>query len=269
MTYVPPTAIGPESNPELTGEKPQTPPYVTFNSNIKSLTQFYALVSRGSQHFQDEMENNVRPKVREIYKQIEEVGAPGREDVTSKKIQLVQQISDLLLGPIDEFTRGVLTSHIWTPVILVSIVEAYLKDVRIFEAKVNPEIMDASEQSVSYADVMEAHSIEELTEEMQSRWARRFVEDGGPRRWIDRFTRMGAREYDPDCGDKMETLWGVRHLVVHSAGVVTRDFVRRHPDYGAKVGEQIKVGSNRLLEWIRTVGGFVEVTDSYFVNRYL
>jgi hypothetical protein len=170
---------------------------------------------------------------------------------------------------VKEYTEGYLTVSIWTPVILVTTIEAYLKDVRMFEAKVNPDIMEKSEQSVSYMDVMEAVSIEELTEEMRSRWARRFVDDGGPRRWIDRLTRMGAKGYDAECAGKMETLWGVRHVVVHAAGIVTRDFTRRHPDYGAKVGERIKVGRDQYIAWITLVGNFVDVTESYFVNRYL
>ena len=34
-------------------------------------------------------------------------------------------------------------------------------------------------------------TIEELTEEMRVRWARNFVDDGGPVPWIDRITKMG------------------------------------------------------------------------------
>jgi len=66
-----------------------------------------------------------------------------------------------------------------------------LKDARMFEARVNPAIMESSEQCATYAEVVRSRSIEELTEEMQSRWARNFVDDGGPVRWIDKLTRMG------------------------------------------------------------------------------
>ena len=76
----------------------------------------------------------------------------------------------------------------WVPVLLVTTVEAYLKDVLIFAAKTDPSIMESSNQSASYTEVLRARSIGELTEELQSRWARNFVDDGGPDRWIKRLT---------------------------------------------------------------------------------
>ena len=62
--------------------------------------------------------------------------------------------------------------------------------------------------------------------------------------------------------------WGVRHVIVHSGGVATPDFVRRHPDFGAKVGDSILIRSDQLIEWISVIGHFVDVTDFYFVKRY-
>jgi hypothetical protein len=182
--------------------------------------------------------------------------------------EIAREISDILTNPVKQFTGGLLTIHQWIPVILVTTVEAYLKDVRIFEAKVNPTIMKSSEQSVTYAEVVRSQSIGDLTGEMQSRWARKFVDDGGPARWIDSLTKMGARVYDSQAANKMETLWGVRHVIVHSAGVATSDFVRRHPDYGAKVGASISIRFDQLAEWISVAYHFVDATDSYFVQRY-
>ena len=129
-------------------------------------------------------------------------------------------------------------------------------------------IMESSEQSASYAEVKRAQFLEELTEELQSRWARNFVDDGGPDRWIKRLTKMGARGYGPETADEMETLWGVRHLLVHSVGVGTPDFVRRHPEIGIKVGESILIRSNQLTAWIKVAYHFVDVTDFYFMQRY-
>lgn len=50
----------------------------------------------------------------------------------------------------------------------------------MFEAKVNPSIMESSQQSASYAEVVSSESIDDLKEEMQFRWARNFIDDGGP-----------------------------------------------------------------------------------------
>jgi hypothetical protein len=66
----------------------------------------------------------------------------------------------------------------------------------------------------------------------------------------------------------METLWGVRHLIVHSAGVATPAFVHRHPEIGATVGESILIRSGQISAWVDVIYHFVDVTDFYFVQRY-
>jgi len=244
-------------------------------------------ISRGGQHFVDEMKANVAPQIETLCTEIARLGrpqdkeascqetdrgaheaAPALSDTRQRAEEMAKKVSDILGEPFKRFTGGLLTMLQWIPVMLVTTVEAYLNDVRIFEAKVNPSIMESSEQSVTFAEVVRSRSVGELTEEMQSRWARKFVDDGGPDRWIDKLTRMGASVYDSQAASEMETLWGVRHVIVHSAGVATPDFVRRHPDFGAKVGESILIRSDQLIEWISVIGHFVDVTDFYFVKRY-
>ena len=65
----------------------------------------------------------------------------------------------------------------------------------------------------------------------------------------------------------MERLWGVRHLIVHSAGIVTPEFVRRHSHFQKKIGDHFIVTNNHLKEWLAGIYDFVEVTDSFFVKR--
>jgi hypothetical protein len=264
----------------------RTPAFASFESNIERLSHLFRFISRGGQHFVDEMKANVAPQIERLCTEISRLGRPqhkegnGQEtdsvaheaepalsDTRQRAEEIGKKLSNILEEPVKQFTSGLLTIHLWIPVILVTIVEAYLKDVNIFAAKVDPAIMESSEQSVTYAEVVRSQSIEELTEEMQSRWARKFVDDGGPNRWIDKLTRMGARDYDSQAASEMETLWGVRHVIVHSAGVATPDFVRRHPDFGAKVGESIVIRSDQLIEWISVISHFVDVTDFYFVKR--
>lgn len=79
---------------------------------------------------------------------------------------------------------------------------------------------------------------------------------------------MGARGYRAETAKEMETLWGVRHLIVHSRGVATAKFVRQHPEIGAKVGERILIRPAQLTAWFKVVDHFVDVTDLYFVQRY-
>jgi hypothetical protein len=65
----------------------------------------------------------------------------------------------------------------------------------------------------------------------------------------------------------METLWGVRHLIVHSAGIANVDFVRRYPYLNPEVGKRFIVSNAHIKEWFAAMYDFVEVTDQYFFQR--
>jgi hypothetical protein len=82
-------------------------------------------------------------------------------------------------------------------VMLVTCVEAYLQDLLAISARVDPKLMDETQQVAPYADVISATSLDELASELRDRWARKWLSDGGPTRWISRLKRMGARGY-PD-----------------------------------------------------------------------
>jgi hypothetical protein len=264
-----------------TNSKIRTPAYATFESNTDKLVHLFAITRRGTEHFVDEMKNSIDPEITALCTNLTSLRSRSPNDTNREQLnkeeseialergKIVEKIKNVFIQPAHQFTEGLLTINQWLPVILVTIVEAYLKEVRIFEAKINPAVMDSSDQSVTYRDVVRAESIGDLTAEMQSKWARNFVDDGGPSRWIEKLTRMGARGYDSQTADKMETLWGVRHVIVHSAGVVTWDFVRHHPNFGVQVGANIRISFNQVLEWIRLVYDFVDVTDSYFAQRYV
>lgn len=76
------------------------------------------------------------------------------------------------------------------------------------------------------------------------------------------------RGYDSQISKNMETLWGVRHVIVHSAGIATPEFVRRHPEFGASIGKNLVIRLDQISQWIKMIYDFVDVTDSYFAQRY-
>ena len=131
-------------------------------------------------------------------------------------------------------------------VFFVAIVEAYLKDVLIYAAKMDSSLMEQLEQTASHKERLNAR---------------------GPEGWIKSLEAMGARGYRPNTSTFMERLWGVRHLIVHSAGIVTQEFVQRHGHFQKKIGDHFIVTNNHLTEWLAGIYDFVEVTDSYFVKR--
>jgi hypothetical protein len=159
------------------------------------------------------------------------------------------------------------TTRLWQVVVLVTCVEAYLQDVLSAAVRVDPTLMAASGLQARYADVLAATSLEDLADELRARWARGWLEGGGPTRWLGELTKMGAAPYPEAVVLRLERLWGIRHVVVHRAGVADSDFVKRHPGVVAAVGERVRVSNPALLQFIEAVRDFVNPTDVYFLKR--
>jgi len=70
-----------------------------------------------------------------------------------------------------------------------------------------------------------------------------------------------------DLAPRLELIWGIRHVVVHATGVATADFVKRHPGVAA-AGVRVRVGNQDFGAFIKSVRGFMESTERYFVRRY-
>jgi hypothetical protein len=248
-------------SPAASGEpEAHTPAYATFSSNAEQLKHLFGLMLRGMVSFHDDLDKRIAPEV--------EVLLGRKPDISIDAANIAQRLSQVLLEPVNQFTHGTGMFYRWVPTILVTIAEAYLQDVLVYQAVVDPAIMASSGQTASYADVIGARSLEELTKELRVRKARKFVSSGGPASWIKQLTRMGARGYRPGLDSQLETLWGVRHVVVHSTGVATQEFVRRNPEFGAKPGENIVIGSRHLSAWVEAIDHFIEVTDCFFIQRY-
>ena len=185
----------------------------------------------------------------------------------SAQADKIRTLTEEILKHVKELTGGVLAIHEMMPVLFVAVVEAYLKDVLIFAAGIDTTLMERTEQSATYQDALNAKSLEELILGFRSKWARRFVDNGGPTRWIKSLEAMGVRGYRPETVRQMETLWGVRHLIVHSAGIANADFVRRHPYLKPQAGQRFIVSSGHIREWSAAMYDFVEVTDQYLFQR--
>lgn len=171
-------------------------------------------------------------------------------------------------------TLGRLTARLeivtlWEVVMLVTCVEAYLQDILSEAARIDLELMIKSEQQVArYADVIAASSLETLASSLRTQWARSWLNAGGPARWIERFEKLGARGYGDDLAGRLERIWGIRHVVVHSAGVATAEFVRLHPGVVAAPGERVKLDYRELSPWLQAVKEFIEPTEHFFIKRY-
>jgi hypothetical protein len=153
-------------------------------------------------------------------------------DVSAKVASLTPPIGEAneiikslegLVEAMNELVGGVLVVNEVMPVLFVAVVEAYLKDVLIFAAGVDASLMERTEQTVPYKNALKADSLEDLMLDFRSKWARKFVDSGGPTHWIESLEAMGARGYGSDTAAQMETLWGVRHLIIHSAAIANAE----------------------------------------------
>jgi hypothetical protein len=160
------------------------------------------------------------------------------------------------------------TGKLWVVVMLVTCVEAYLHDVLSIAASVDPKLMSKSEQPAHYADVIEAASLDELANELRARWARGWLRDGGPTRWLSRLHGLGARGYPDKLALRLERIWGIRHVVVHAAGVATADFVKRHPGVVAARCDRLRVTDQDLIAFLEAAKHFTEPTEAFFLSRY-
>ena len=157
--------------------------------------------------------------------------------------------------------------HLCYVVMLVTFGEAFLHDGLAECALADRSIMGNSEQRASYSEVVALGTFEAVERELRSRWARNFVDDGGPKRWIARLSKMFGGEYPADLVVQMEEAWGVRHMVVHHAGVATADFVMRHPRLTGVAGQRLSLPLQLVLDYAEAIGRFVRVTDNAVGRR--
>jgi hypothetical protein len=165
------------------------------------------------------------------------------------------------------FEDGAKFFYHWLAVMYVTFCETYLQDVLSYASAGDATIMRNTEQVATYEEVVLAPSIEALAEELRLRWARNFLDRGGPRAWIERLQRMGATGYPEEIGERLEELWGVRHVVVHRAGVATSDFCRRHPGFDAVPGQVLDISSELSARYLDAVRTFCQRTDEMFSAR--
>lgn len=156
----------------------------------------------------------------------------------------------------------------WQAVMYVTFTETYLQDALAAVAGVDARLMGDSKQSASYSDVSAANSLEELAYELRNRWARAFIESGGPSKWIERLTKMGARGFSASLGSTMEQLWGVRHLIVHRAGVADLNLTKHHPELRMKPGMQVELPQERIAAYATATEEFVAHADNFFSKAY-
>jgi hypothetical protein len=228
----------------------------TFEKNLDSVSHLIALGSRELSVLETESTRfrTYLRKPRDLTKK-----GTAREILRS-----ASRFASTVQGRVDRLG----TATLWQLVVLVTCVEAYFQDLLSSAAGLDPALMSKSQQVAPYADIVAANSLVDLANELRIRWARGWMSDGGPTRWVSRLESMGARGYPKGLVPQLELMWGIRHAIVHSAGVATAEFVRRHPGVVKAKGDRIRVGSKYSLAFFEAVRSLMEPTDRFFIARY-
>jgi hypothetical protein len=236
--------------------KPHTSAWMAFEQNLGSISHMLALSHREA----------VRLKRQAVRTTGLFTPTPDLTAALTKKklLRSLKRFLKTVSTGIERFQ----TISLWQIVMLVTCVEAYLQDVLAAAAAVDPQLMHNSEQHARYPDVIDATSLDALAAVMRTRWARNWLNPGGPTRWIGQLTKMGVSGYPSNLGPRLELFWGIRHLAVHSAGVATPDFVKRHPLVVKAVGDRVKVNAKYFKTFNEAVLEFLTPTEEYFLQRY-
>jgi hypothetical protein len=243
------------SAPPTPSPEPHTRAWRAFEENLESISHMVSFGRREIDRVQ------AGAKRLSIYM--------GKRDLAAKaEAARVRRSVKRFLRTITSRIDRYQTANLWQVVMLVTCVEAYLQDLLVVAASAGPELMSKSQQVASYPDVIGATSLEELASDLRTRWARGWLSEGGPSRWISRLKRMGARGYPDRLGLRLELFWGIRQVVVHSAGIATKDFVRRHPGVVARSGDRVLVSSRDFGAFLEAVKGFMNPTEQFFLARY-
>ena len=231
-----------------------TTAYAALEVNIKAVTHISVMSTRDLQALLITLRRFEKsiPKIVEPQARVSDISRRGKR----------------LVGAISTHVDRLNVATLWQVVMLVTCVEAYLQDILAFAAEADPGLMSTHEQVATYSTIASAHSLDDLARSLREKWARNWVNDGGPSKWLSRLHRMGLRGLAEDLSPRLELLWGIRHVAVHSAGVVTDEFARRHPSVGAKVGARLRVSTTSLATFVIAIGELVDATDRFFLKRY-
>jgi hypothetical protein len=182
----------------------------------------------------------------------------------NSKIDLGKALSDFKTD-FDNYVQGRETLQNWLSVMLVTITESYLEEGLVALAA-QDATLTIDIQLVSPKTILAAKSLDELQKDIRQQWAARFL-NGGPRQWLPALRKLGAINYEKECGFRLQHLWDTRNLVVHTRGILRPDYVQRYPNPPLKAGENVKVSLSLFGWWLDGLGNFVKVTDEMFVKR--
>lgn len=241
-------------------EPARTAAWRAFEENLDSVAHIFGLLKSDIREWL-----RTRSRFMKTLARVRQSANEARPAQLNRAIKRIEKRLADLKGRLDRRH----TAMLWLVVIVVTCVEAYLQDLLASAASISPDLISEFEKlTAPYPEVVAAVSVDELARDLRSKWARNWVANGGPTRWISRLKEMGARGYLPDLGPRLERYWGIRHVAVHAAGIATADFVRLHPGVVKAKGERVRLPADGFKDLLLAAKAFMEETDRYFLSRF-
>jgi len=241
----------------------------TFEANLGTISHW---VNLSTNYWNTNLHRSYARLTKRFTKQLEDDGALSdlkeveiRVNKIAESAKSVNKIVESVKSEVD----NILSANRWRLVILVTCVEAYLQDVLTDAARLDSSLMKNAQQSALYLQIVRAASLDELELDVRTAWARHWLENRrGPAKWVKSLTHMGARGYPKNLEERMERLWGVRHLIVHRAGRADRQFMDRHPEVVKSIGDMVPISNADFTKFLDVVRDFLEPTEKYFLARF-
>ena len=188
-----------------------TKAWTAFEENLESIAHLLDLVSRENAVLQAEstrFQKSVDRVCTEVARLKAEVGKSP-----SPAVLPLQRVTAKLTRSAGQYKKArqtrddrIGTATLWQAVMLVTCVEAYLQDLLAAVASADPEFMADNQRIVTCAEVVSATSLDDLASELRHRWARGWVNDGGPKVWILRLTNKGVKDYPDGLASRLELI---------------------------------------------------------------
>ena len=160
----------------------------------------------------------------------------------------------------------------WIVVHLVTIIEAYIKAILEYHARMDSSVLIASSEVVSVRtdQLLEASENNETHRLLVRYWVKAWLKRReNPKAWINGFTEMGVTTFPSSLKSKLEAMLGVRHLLVHSAGHVDEEFLSRHAGCKYSLGEKLILSDSEVRDFISTAFYFFAPIESHFTKLHV
>lgn len=152
---------------------------------------------------------------------------------------------------------------------LVAAFEAYIHDV-IFEIFRNyPYCMKNEQRSITYSEALGFTTLDELVDYLASIEAKKSI-DGRVEEYLPKLGKRLGIDFDKLTGfiEDIGLVFALRNLLVHTDGIVDRQFMRRYPLSNIQLGDGLVIEKKNLGYISQTIRPIVELLEVMLSKKF-